>query len=251
MNRSWPFINPFAEQSTEVPLLREAFADWKIGYGIFEALESLNVDLPWSTDSIILDIEYFGNRSGAKFSAPVVMNLLGDTEELTESARVILARIIWNKFGEPWKHLWETNVIAYNPIHNYNMTDTRNLAKGESEARVEKLDSVDSTAHGRTTEGADYTYGLNNTDAKGKKANRTTTSEGGTTVDTGNSNRKDDTVRASNEIETTTRSGNIGVTTTQKMLTDERELWVWNFFDQVYKDIDSVLALSIYDPCRV
>ena len=251
MNRSWPFINPFAEQSTEVPLLREAFADWKIGYGIFEALESLNVDLPWSTDSIILDIEYFGNRSGAKLSAPVVMNLLGDTEELTESSREILARIIWNKFGEPWKRLWETNVIAYNPIHNYNMTDTRNLAKGESEARVEKLDSVDSTAHGKTTEGIDYTYGLNNTDVKGKKANRTTTSEGGTTVDTGDSNRKDDTVRASNEVETITRSGNIGVTTTQKMLSDERELWVWNFFDQVYKDIDSVLALPIYDPCRV
>lgn len=253
MSRYWPFINPFEDQSTEVPLLREAFADWKVGFGIFEALEQIGADLPWgdSPETIILDIEYFGNRSGGKLSAPVVMNLLGDKEELTAEDRVTLARIIWAKFGEPWKRLWETNIVAYNPIHNYNMTDTRKLAKGESEAKVGESNSVDTTQHGRTTEGVDYTYGLNSTGAQGNRSNRNTTNEGGTTTDTVNSGTKDNSVRASNEEEITTRSGNIGVTTTQQMLSSERELWMWNFFDQVYKDIDSVLALPFYDPCRI
>lgn len=253
MNRYWPFINPFDEAASDVPLLREAFADWKIGYGIFDALEFIGAELPWkdSTESNILDIEYFGNRSGGKFVAPVIMNLLGNEAELTESDRVLLARIIWTKFGEPWKHLWDTNVVAYNPIHNYNMTDRREMAKGESETKVGQASSVDTTEHGRGTESKDYVAGINNTDNVGKFANRTVSQDSGETVVNGNDNRKDDSVRASNEVETTTRSGNIGVTTTQAMLTAEREVWMWNFFDQVYKDIDSVLALPFYDPCRI
>ena len=250
MSRYWPFINPFETQPTEVPLLREAFEDWKIGYGIFDALEALQVELPWAghADSIILDIEYFRNRSGAKMAAPIIMNLLGDTDTLTAESRETLASIIWTKFGEPWKRLWETNVVAYNPIHNYNMTDTRTLAKGESEAKVGTGNSVDTTQHGRTTEGIDFTYGLNNVDDDGKRTDRSTFGEGGSTVET---STKDDSVRATNEEEITNRSGNIGVTTTQQMLSSERELWMWNFFDQVYKDIDTVLALPFYDPCRV
>lgn len=253
MNRYWPLINPFIETPTDVPLLREAFADWKIGYGIFDALEFIGADLPWkdATESTVLDIEYFGNRSGGKFVAPVIMNLLGDEAELTESDRVLLARIIWTKFGEPWKHLWETNIVAYNPIHNYNMTDRRELAKGESEAKVASDGSVDTTTHGRGSEVQENVAGLNNTNNKGKLADVSISQESGTTEVVGDRNSKDDTVRASNEVETTIRSGNIGVTTTQAMLTAEREVWMWNFFDQVYRDIDSVLSLPFYDPCRI
>ena len=45
---------------------------------------------------------------------------------------------------------------------------------------------------------------------------------------------------------TLTRSGNIGVTTTQQMMQSEIELWQWNFYRSVFKDIDSVLTLKIY-----
>lgn len=253
MNRYWPFINPFNDPATDVPLLREVFVDWKIGYGIFEALSAIGVELPWDdlADSTVLDIEYFGNRSGGKFVAPVIMNLLGDETELSETDRQLLARIIWTKFGEPWKHLWDTNVVAYNPIHNYNMTDKREMAKGESEAKAGHDSSVDTTTHGRANEVTENVAGLNNTNNKGKLADVSISQESGTTGVVGQRDTKDDTVRASNEVETTTRSGNIGVTTTQAMLTAEREVWMWNFFDQVYKDIDSVLSLPIYDPCRI
>lgn len=253
MNRYWPFVNPFDEPAAEIPLLREAFVDWKIGGGIFTAIEELGIELPWqdSVDSTILDIEYFGNRSGAKLSAPVVMNLLGETQELLDSDREILAKIIVTKFNEPWKRLWETNVVAYNPIHNYNMTDRRETAKGESETKVANDNSVDTTTHGRGNEIKENVAGLNNTNNIGKLADVSISQESGTTEAVGQRDAKDDTVRASNETETTTRSGNIGVTTTQQMIMAEREVWMWNFFDQVYKDIDSVLALPFYDPCRI
>lgn len=44
-----------------------------------------------------------------------------------------------------------------------------------------------------------------------------------------------------------TRSGNIGVTTSQQMLESERALWQWNFFKNVvFKDLDSLLTKPKY-----
>lgn len=43
-----------------------------------------------------------------------------------------------------------------------------------------------------------------------------------------------------------TRSGNIGVTTTQQMLQQEIELRRWNYFYNVMADIDALLTLSVY-----
>lgn len=43
-----------------------------------------------------------------------------------------------------------------------------------------------------------------------------------------------------------TRSGNIGVTTSQKMIESERNLWIWDFFEDVFKDLDKLLVLPIF-----
>ncbi len=44
-----------------------------------------------------------------------------------------------------------------------------------------------------------------------------------------------------------TRSGNIGVTTSQQMLQAERDLWLWNYFnDVIFPDIDKALTLCVY-----
>ena len=42
------------------------------------------------------------------------------------------------------------------------------------------------------------------------------------------------------------KSGNIGVTTTQKMVLDELAAWQWTFFQTVFEDIDSICCLDIY-----
>ena len=44
-----------------------------------------------------------------------------------------------------------------------------------------------------------------------------------------------------------TRSGNIGVTTSQQMIQSERELVMWNYFREiVFPSVDKILTLSIY-----
>ena len=44
-----------------------------------------------------------------------------------------------------------------------------------------------------------------------------------------------------------TRSGNIGVTTSQQMIESEIALWQWNFIESVYKDVDMVLTVPKYN----
>lgn len=43
------------------------------------------------------------------------------------------------------------------------------------------------------------------------------------------------------------KSGNIGVTTTQKMITEERLLWSdWNWLKSLFNDIDNILTIGVY-----
>ena len=43
-----------------------------------------------------------------------------------------------------------------------------------------------------------------------------------------------------------TKQGNIGVTTTQRMIESELEVWQWNYFKTVFDDIDEFLTLDLY-----
>ena len=74
------------------------------------------------------------------------MNLLsevGEFEVLYSDFDFFKAMIgFWSKKNKPvWDHLWETTQYQYNPIHNYDrsetrsVTETRNLASSDSETR--------------------------------------------------------------------------------------------------------------------
>ena len=74
------------------------------------------------------------------------MNLLsevGEFEVLYSDFDFFKAMIgFWSKKNKPvWDHLWETTQYQYNPIHNYDrsetrsITETRNLASSDSETR--------------------------------------------------------------------------------------------------------------------
>lgn len=65
-----------------------------------------------------------------------------------------------------------------------------------------------------------------------------------TNQEEGGNTRTDDLQHDSNR--TLTRHGNIGVTTSQQMLQSEIELRQWNFYDQVFRDLDSVLVCPVY-----
>lgn len=275
MNDFFPFV--YSESDPE-PILRDVFSGWESGTGLFSVLATQG-PMPWANveniDNSVLDIAYFGNHSGGKFCAPLVKLLINDDGIVPQAARITIAKILMTKYLNNWQHLWETNVAVYSPIHNYDMYEERDLATTDD--NVETTDGelsrtgteglthgmVESTQHGRTEDNVNYKYGLNTTVYQQNRSDENVSTEGGTTTTTDSGtdtttrnlvDSTDQTVTEDNEgteHEETHRYGNIGVTTTQKLLQEERNLWLWNFFDEVFNDLDKELALAFHDPCRV
>ena len=272
------WLSPFFDSSEPEPILRDAFSGWNTGNGIFDVLVTV-ADMPWKDaefiDNSVLDVAYFGNHSGGKFCSPLVKYTLNDDGEVPAAARTTLAKIIVSKYLINWQKLWNTNDVTYNPIHNYDMHEERDL-----EAEEDNTTSVDGTlartgtdsmqhgmvetiAHGRTDETVTSRYGLNTVAGSVQPSDKINSSEGGTTTttdsgtDTNTKNLLDttdsDTVEDNNktEHEEIHRYGNVGVTTSQKMIADERQLWIWNYFEDIFRDLDKELALAFHDPCRV
>ena len=125
--------------------------------------------------------------------------------EMLEELR---AQIAMN--GDYWEKLYETTKFEYNPINNYDMAESEEDCRcGESEAQSTQTDSANGTTTGRQ-------YGYNESSATNTTQE---VSQSGST--TGNSGRE----RSRNrEARTLTRSGNIGVTTTQQMIEQERNI---------------------------
>ena len=68
-----------------------------------------------------------------------------------------------------------------------------------------------------------------------------------TEADTGTVTNQEGGTNTKRHSYTLTRSGNIGVTTSQMMLESERNLWIWNFFRQVvFPDLDYILTIPTY-----
>lgn len=279
------FINPFEESEPGIPLLKEVldistyvapFVQFK---NIGENVMGYQAQVPWLEDEDVdysaLDMGYIYNRSGSKFVSPLVRNILGDSEKLTVQEMQSLCIYILTKYVKNWTRLWETMTAEYNPIHNYNMTETRNTQLTENKTRTTdgtithtgtdtmEYDSAETVTHGKTTDELDKVYAFNAGVGEARPTDEYHTEDGGTTetAKTGSdTNTKDltdttdETVtdnKGARESETINRSGNIGVTTTQKMIEEDRKIWLWNYFEHIFADIDRELTIAVYDPCRV
>lgn len=250
-----------------------------IGQGIFTALQLLEV--PWQSEDInaTLDMDYHGNHSGDKYISPMVYKMLPeDTETLPAQTVNLIANVIFNLYNRNWSKLWATLTVDYNPIQNYDMTETMTddetvTEYGKSNTRTDNLTATrtDDLAHVKTGTESDNRdiidntsndiYGFNSSDESPADKTDTTRSDDNThtyntsesdtgTQTTANTGTQTDASTGSDTQTrnyTLTRSGNIGVTTSQQMLQSERDLWLWNFFKHVvYPDIDRVLTIDIY-----
>lgn len=179
-------------------------------YGIFLAISGSTVYSWLSGDNAkSLDTEYYYNHSNEKWISPMfekLIDLNGGVIDTTLMNKLV--SIINLKFGDKWNRLHDAFINAvYNPIENYSMVETT------------EVDSDVSTNNN--------IYGFNS----------------GAAVPVSEQNV---TANRLNNVTEVNRSGNIGVTTSQQMLESEIKLREWNFFEQMMKDVDSVLCLQLY-----
>lgn len=208
--------------------LNEAFPNGINGYGIFRKIDELYLT-PWFDLDLTdgdLDIEFF-SKFGEREVSKLLYAMLVDGV-IPEYNLERIARIIYSKYRISWSRLCRTIRLSYDPISNYDMTETE---------ETNDDDSSNSSTHGETNgEGNNNFYGFNSVNpVPDSKNNNTAITNMNAEVVT-----KKDTKR------TLKRSGNIGVTTTQQMIVSEREVWTWNFFNVVFDNVKEVLTIPYY-----
>ena len=230
----------------ETLTLNSVYPEW-ITKGIFSYLNALEV--PWKNDvsGNQLDIIYHGSRSGNKIIGSLIENYL-DNNTVSDDNKIIIAQAIYTIYIKNWNALYKTLSLEYNPIENYSMTETENVQdthKGTLESNGNNTDTyiettiVDDTSNNQL-------WGFNSTDSvNSDKQTGDTTRDVESTMDSTHKNTDRETKDITSD-RTLKRSGNIGVTTSQQMIESERQLWLWNFFESVFSDIDKILVLKIY-----
>lgn len=202
--------------------LIDHFISWETGGGIFYGMTGM----PWNDvdsgiDPLIMDIEYFGNRSGLKQSSPLVekMTAWPDDHEITSVEKTRLQAIIKQKFLRSWQRVYSALLIEYEPLENYDMTET--TTPGVTKTIKVKND--------QKAEGSVYAFNSAN-------PVKVSVNEG---TGEANNNYSEESYTG---FDTLKRSGNIGVTTSAQLLTGELEVRRNTFLEIVYRDTDTILT---------
>lgn len=244
--------------------LIEYFPNYLSTESLFTKMVTLGA--PWTNDvGQDMDDAYFTMYSGKKNPSEFV--LLHLTPDTTIANSLTIARILYGIYGQNWTRLWNAFQTEYTPINNYDIKETVTRTAANDRTISKKSDSTSSgtdntvTQYGETINTtADSTtsaYGFNSsTGAPSSKVEETgSENHGGTdttnTTSSSTNNIIDDTTDNLDENENIerTRIGNAGHKTYQEMLTEEFELWRWNFFKRVFEDVDKFLVLSVYTSC--
>ena len=185
-----------------------------------------------------LNQDYYLSHSGDKYISPFVERLFNAGKTASEISSYV-ATICYNRFGEKWKKIYDALLTEYNPLENYSMEETRtpNLTDSDTE-------NVGTSISSNRTTNANSKY-------KGFNADEPvtiTTTDGGENSSTTGTKLANETSRTSTHTgtEKLERAGNIGVTTSQQMLESEFKVRQYDFYKELYNDIDSVMCLMIY-----
>lgn len=230
---------------------------------LFGALESYFPS--WIDDPETLDTLYV-LRSGEKL-VPTAMRSVLNRDRRWLAAAPLIAKL----YGVKWEKLYKLTALEYNPIENYSMTEeeTPNLTTTRT-PNITRTDTgtvknggtvandVDLNVYGAGDSNGNV-YGFNSNSPVG--ATQTDAATHQRTVGKADSNRSTEDRTQTNDLKhtetgtekteqtgnrTLKRSGNIGVTTSQQMAESEIALWQWNFYSQVFEDLDKLLTVPIY-----
>lgn len=200
--------------------------------GFFQIDELFGI--PGDTEDI--DRAWFLNSSEKTISKQ--MQKLIDYIEDKETAINRIAQVIYSTFYNNWVKIHNAYFKTdYAPLENYRMVEveTPNITRTtESSASANASTETESEANGDT-------YGFNSPSSipASKSTSNGNSSSSGT-------NTSSETASETGTRELT-RSGNIGVTTSQQMLESELKLRKYNFYQEVIRDMDKLLSLEIYD----
>lgn len=209
---------------------------------------------PWednvsAEDLARLDNLFLYNHSGDKPAAPLMqMYLDSDTGRMTSTTVAEAAATALALWKQKWTRLWEVFVAEYNPIENYNMVEdgTETPTGKEVMDRTHQGNNTTRTAGAAADNVTENTvYGFNGSGTPSAKQSQK--SDITVTHTPGASDKEERSFVNRVDTHHLTRSGNIGVTTTQQMIESTISLEnSWNFWLQVFADLGNTFCLDCY-----
>lgn len=214
--------------------------------GIFTHLAA-KVELPWTdteVDNSLLDLDYLTQYGQRARGAVVDLMTEFGRNQLTESQIEQLAMICWQRFGKNWQHLWDINQIEYDPKINYDMTEEETVTRSGEHAESGKSSEQQSGNTSREVNNANNVYGFNS-----DVAVPSDTGSGTESTDSGlNTSGTQDTGGTHSETETRSKTtqGDASVRPIQYVIDEDRRVWAYDMFDQIFKQLNTVLTAPIY-----
>lgn len=206
--------------------IKDAFPHISDGYGIFQQITAP----VWAESFTASDLDLtFILKYGERLQGAILKYFDPDKTGVPDTDVSKLANLIYDHFKSQFEHLYNDYVAEYDPIENYNSTETIIEDKDNSKTQlIDRETSANSSGN---------IYGFNSI-GTGVPANTGASSgtEDGTITDTG---AEDNTI-------TRTRQGNIGVTTSAQMIQGDVDVWKWNYIDDVMNSIANFISLKIY-----
>lgn len=231
-----------------IPLitLNEAYSDYETKGGLFGNIGNL----PWNSIMVgaQMDTLYFDTHSGERFGSRIITRRVGADGSLATADRNAISTLVYAMFRNQWGRLWATMNPDYEPLTNYQMTEDE--AGNHTDTRTPDLTrkhvGTDKDEGSTTLNTQNNLWGFNSESSiPSDMQDGTNTANNTNTRDLTDTETGTDTTIGQN-TRTRTRKGNIGTNTFQNLLQQERNLWMYNFFEQIFKDVDSVLTIPIY-----
>ena len=224
----------------------DVYANYPTDGGVFSPMTTA----PWveTMTGVNLDIAYLDGHSGERFCSNIINRRLDDSSVLSSDNRTLISNILWAMFGIQWTRLWETMNPNYEPLTNYKMTEdeTGNNTYTRTPNLTRKHTGTDNGEGSTTMNTQNNLWGFNSESSiPSDMRDGTYTANNTNTRDLTDTETGTDTTAGDN-IRKLTRTGNIGTNTFQNLLQQERNLWMYNFFEHIFKDVDSVLTIPIY-----
>lgn len=224
--------------------LIEVMPNLIINGGFFRYITTLD-----NSEAVPLGMAYGLMHSGDKPIAPLLQKILGTNETVTDANEQTIASILNTTFNDKWTHIKDALATVYDPLENYSMvehgtdteegTDTHNITKGaETDTNTSGVGHSESTTKNKA---------VGDTELTAREKVETDVRQKVDTVVSGARSDSDENVKDLEKSHNLTRSGNIGVTTSQQMLQSEIDVRQYIYFEKIFKDIDKYLCLSVYE----
>lgn len=194
-------------------------------------LEEMFADYADKIDNVLFT--QYGNRE--LFNSLEFVNAL-DVEKIELIKTYILSEMLATQYK--WEHIIETTKVSYNPTENYNMVEEETANDNKKESDTVTAENGERKSNFSTTNAvAPYEAETFYNESK----------QDGNTTETAYTDTNTREYTTENELKRKlTRSGNIGVTTTQQMLESERKLADYSVIKQIAHSVANCISYGTY-----